>query len=121
MLTLSELEQVEQNKLERAARYERAKNDVYRLTRMIEQLGAKAPSVAVLQQIAALVPQVPEELRTHGSRFVAGGFVLRTMLEDMIGGCLLDAQAKATKVEKAIATTKKDLAAAEKRLAEFTN
>lgn len=112
METLREIEIDEQNRRDRAQRYERLTGEVYRHERMITQLEAMTVDLSALKKIHELAADVPEGFTTKGSRFIPGGFIVRTILLDVAGNALADAQAKQNQVRAALSKERTALAKA---------
>jgi hypothetical protein len=66
-----------------------------------------------------MAADVPSTLSTRGSRFVAGGFIVRDLLLAIASDALNDVQARNQKNENALAEAKRKLAEVEAALATF--
>lgn len=87
MKTLTELDAAEEAKRERARLYEVALDQQYRAKRNIEKLETLDAQAAV-KSLTAMQTQlegVPADLTTRGSRFIAGGFLVRELLTSIVG------------------------------------
>ena len=120
MKTLTELENEEYATRERASRYEKATDDVYRrrknITRFEGQIAPLQAALQTLQQMAALAPNVPTDLVFKGTRFLPGGSLLRDMIDSMLRGAIADATVKLKATETALATERQSLAKAQATL-----
>ena len=119
MRTLTEITDKEAAERERAWRFEKLSDEKLRLTKSIARLSAQAPDVTALEKMHALCADLPKGLTTQGSGFVAGGFIVRDMLQSIIVGALGDVQRKASATKAALAKAKTDLIEIEKLLKEF--
>lgn len=123
-LMLKDLEAQEQAKRDRAQRYESITRDIYRLERMVTMLEEKraqaTPGLDQLAQIVTLAEQLPANaITSKGTVFTAGGFCVRTLLLDLAGGAQKSVSIQVEKTDKALASTKKELAKARERMKEF--
>lgn len=123
MKTLAEIDKAEEAKRERARLYEVALDTQYRAKKMVERLETLDAQAAVkaLTSVQELLVDVPADLTTRGTRFIAGGFLVRELLTSIVGNALADVSAKSEAAKKALAKARKDLAAADAAVKEFTN
>jgi hypothetical protein len=119
MKTLSEIEREERAVRDRAEQYQSLLGSAARLRTMVQRLTDQRINTTALEKIYALAGEVPASLVTRGTRFVAGGFIVRDMLITVTSAALADAQRKAGEIDTALAKAKTDLARVEAALAEF--
>lgn len=123
MMKLSEIDDAEYKKRDKAWRYEKLANEADRLRRSVKHLTGLQKSGAdplkTLEQMQELCGQLPKDLMSTGTRFVAGGFVLRDLLQVIVVGALGDVQRKRQAASVALKTTQQKLVEVEAALKEF--
>jgi hypothetical protein len=110
--TLTEIDNAEAERRERAWRYEKLTNAVADCRRTIAQLEARQArkaDLALLEQMFALSAQVPNDLTSRGGRFLPAGFVLRDLLTTILGGAVADMAMKLNATETALTTARAKL------------
>jgi hypothetical protein len=119
METLTTIEAPEIERRERAWRYERLLDAQLRAQQAVDPLRQSAPSTKALEQILALVDDVPEGLVSRPTRFLPGGFALKQLLRETTAGALADLQRKSHAAQTALVKAEQKLAEVNHSIKEF--
>lgn len=119
MKTATQMRQAQNAEMERAMRFETLTNDRARLANTIMKLSAATVNVTALEQMLALVPDVPAALTNRGTRFVTGGFIVRDLLSGLLTNALEDARRRADDHASTLDKATAELAQVEDALKEF--
>lgn len=120
MELLSQIEQRESARRERAWQLERLKDQEHRLRQDIARLEAQASNAAALEDVIADAGDVPDGLTTRGTRFLPGGHNVRDVLLLIATNALEDLRKLQAKRLTRLEAARCKLAETEAALAEFS-